>query len=109
MVTIQEICVKWTAIFLEIMEPFDEAVVEVKDAPIRVVVLMHSIIDTISEHKSWGTFLGQSFDFLPLKTLVTASDRFNVEVDLGIEQGFFPVFPDRFQMDQVLSVEQEIY
>ena len=92
------------AIILELMEPFDTAVTEIKDAPVRIVVLLHVAIDTISVHKSWGAFLGQSFYLMPMKTLSTASERFKVEIDLGIEQGFFPTAPDRFQMDQVSAV-----
>ena len=92
------------AIILELMEPFDEALVEVKDGPIRIVVLMHVIMKAIYEHRSWGAFLGQSFYLVPLKRHFGASDRFKVEVDIGIEQGSFSSIPDRFQLDQVSSV-----
>ena len=92
------------SIVLELMEPFDEAMVGIKDAPIRIVVLMHVIMKAIYENKSWGAFLGQSFYLVPLKRHFGASDRFKMEVDIGIEQGSFSSIPDRFQLDQVSSV-----
>jgi AcrR family transcriptional regulator len=92
------------AIILEIMVPFDEAVAEVENAPVRIVVLMHVILGTIAEQRSWGAFLGQSFYLVPLRRHFGARDRFNVEVNLGIEQGSFSDLPDRFQLDQVSGV-----
>jgi AcrR family transcriptional regulator len=92
------------SIVAELIEPFDEAVVGINDAPIRIVVLMHVIMKTMYERKSWGAFLGQSFHLVPLRRGFGASNRFEVEVNLGIEQGSFSSVPDQFQLDQVSSV-----
>jgi AcrR family transcriptional regulator len=92
------------AIMLELMQPFDEAVSEVKDAPIRIVVLVHVLMKCIIKHQSWGAFIGQSFYLVPLKRHFGTRDRFKVEVDLGVEQGCFSDLPDQFQLDQMSSV-----
>jgi AcrR family transcriptional regulator len=92
------------SVVAELMEPFDEAVAGLNDAPTRIVVLMHVIMNAICERKSWGVFLGQSFHLVPLRPEFGASARFKVEVNLGFEQGSFPSMPDQFQLDQVSSV-----
>jgi AcrR family transcriptional regulator len=92
------------SVVAELMEPFDEAVAGLNDAPTRIVILMHVIMKAIYERKSWGAFLGQSFHLVPLKRHFGASARFKVELDIGIEKGSFTSMPDRFQLDQVSSV-----
>jgi AcrR family transcriptional regulator len=87
-----------------LMEPMDAALVEVKDAPIRIVVLIHVVMRCVAHKYSWGWFLGQSFYLVPLKPDFGASVRFKVEVDLGLEQGSFSKLPDEFQLDQMTSV-----
>jgi AcrR family transcriptional regulator len=92
------------SIVAELIEPFDEAVVGINDAPIRIVVSIHVIMNAMYENKSWGRFLGYSFHLVPLRPGFPASNLFEVEVNLGIDQGSFSSVPDQFQLDQVSSM-----
>ena len=92
------------AIVLDLIEPFDEVVVGINDAPIRMVVLLHVIMNAVFKHKLWGVFLGHAFHLVPLRRHFSASALFTVEINRGIEQGSFSNIPDRFQLDQVSSV-----
>jgi AcrR family transcriptional regulator len=93
-----------TTIICELMAAFDEAVTEIENAPVRMVVLMHVMMNRILERESWGWFLAQSFYWVPRKPDFGASDRLKAEVELGVEQGSFSDVSDRFQLDQVSSV-----
>jgi AcrR family transcriptional regulator len=92
------------AIMSELMLPFEETLREVKDAPIRIVVMIGLIMRCITHKPSWGPFLGQFFYMIPRRRHFGTRDRFKVEVDLGIEQGYFSDLPDQFQFDQLSSV-----
>jgi len=100
------------SIVLELLKPLEGALVEIKDAAIRIVVLTNVIMNTALKQELWGTFLAQSFYIVPLRILVPAglsrhldaSTRLKAIIDSGVEQGSFSIISDRFQMEQVSSV-----
>jgi len=97
------------SIVLELLKPLEGALVEIKDAAIRIVVLTNVIMNTALKQELWGTFLAQSFYIVPLRILVPAglsrhldaSTRLKAIIDSGVEQGSFSIISDRFQMEQV--------
>jgi len=91
------------SIVLELIESYKEDFLEIKDASIRIVVLIHIMMNAALKQKSWGTFLAQAFYLVP-PSYLNVGDCLKEDIASGAEQGLFTIIADRFQLDQVSSV-----
>ena len=91
------------AMAVELLGPLKGLSVEITDTPTLVAVGNRMVMSAALEQKSWGTFLAQSFYLVP-PSYVDVKILMKEIFDMGVEQGFFTVILDEFQMDQVYSV-----
>jgi AcrR family transcriptional regulator len=92
------------AMAMELLEPLEERLKnDFPEMPLLVVAANTLMMNAVFEQESWGTFLAQSFYLVP-PSYAHVIHRIKDIFDIGVEQGFFTVILDDFQMDQVYSV-----
>jgi AcrR family transcriptional regulator len=91
------------SIVLELLGSYEEDSLEIKDSPIRIVVLIHIMMSAALQQNSWGEFLAQAFYLVP-PSYLNIGTCLKEDIDSGAEQGVFTITPDLFQLDQVSSL-----
>ena len=89
-----------TAITLEITREINNAMIDIDDAVIRIVVASHSFLSLAVEYKNWGSVLVDAFHFLP-KLRMEAAQYLNADIQRGLDQGKFDLALDPFILKQI--------
>ena len=88
------------AIAIEIATRVDNAMVDIENAVMRIVVASVRFLTITIENPKWGVVLVDSFYLIP--TLRTAGVRYLLsDIERGVQQGHFAVTLDEFLLDQI--------